>query len=466
MAVKGVKGLKSEHAVCLWIPLYALRCEEERRPDLVDRPTAVLTPEDSRRIWQASSLARRQGVKPDLTVSQAIGLCPALALLEPDPVFYDEQFAKLLLRLENVSPVIEPAELGRVYVGTDGLEGLYGSPKMQLEIIEEAAAARQRGGAAEEPVAGAAGVAGNSICHAAAGSGGAGGGAAACEGEGGSGAAAGGRVRGGGTARLGWARGKFTAWVAATKATPGNPIIVPDGERVAFLRAQPVAALPLHPDNHRRLQQLGLKTLGDLAALPEAAVVAQFGREGRAAWRLAAGAFDEPVTGKLRPQPIVASLNYPSPVADRGMLAHTIGVLIEHALRDPRRTGWRVQTVRVRASLEQGASWMIEAMLKDPAALRERIHAPLLTHLERTPPTGAVESLAVEFTAFARGTDELQLFARDAVAAARAGRRRALRAAAREIHQRLKRHMLYRVVEVQPWSRLPERRYALIAFEP
>jgi len=26
--------------------------------------------------------------------------------------------------------------------------------------------------------------------------------------------------------------------------------------------------------------------------------------------------------------------------------------------------------------------------------------------------------------------------------------------------------MLYRVVEVQPWSRLPERRYALIAFEP
>jgi len=227
-----------------------------------------------------------------------------------------------------------------------------------------------------------------------------------------------------------------------------------------------VAALPLHPDNHRRLQQLGLKTLGDLAALPEAAVVAQFGREGRAAWRLAAGKLDEPVTGKARPQPITASLDYPSPVADRGMLAHTIGVLIEHALRDPRRTGWRVQTARVRAALEQGASWMIEAMLKDPAALRERIHAPLLTHLERTPPTGAVESLAVEFTAFARGTDELQLFARDAMAAARAGRRRALRSAAREIHQRLKRHMLYRVVEVQPWSRLPERRYALIAFEP
>jgi nucleotidyltransferase/DNA polymerase involved in DNA repair len=413
----------------------------------------VLAPEDSRRLWQASALARRQGVKPGLTVSQAIGLCPALALLEPDPVFYDEQFAKLLMQLENVSPVIEPAELGRVYVGTDGLEGLYGDPRGQLEVIERALAAGQRGSEAEQSAAG------DAICHTAAGSGRAGGGAATGGADGGSRAAACGM-------RLGWAKGKFTSWVAATRATPGSPIIVSDAGRGAFLKSQPVAALPLHPDNHRRLQQLGLKTLGDLAALPEAAVVAQFGREGRAAWRLAAGKFDEPVTGKVRPQPIVASLDYPSPVADRGMLAHTIGVLIEHALRDPRRTGWRVQTVRIRAALEQGASWMIEAMLKDPAALRERIHAPLLTHLERTPPTGAVESLAVEFTAFARGTDELQLFARDAVAAARAGRRRALRVAAREIHQRLKRHMLYRVVEVQPWSRLPERRYALIAFEP
>jgi nucleotidyltransferase/DNA polymerase involved in DNA repair len=416
--VAAVKGWRSDHAVCLWIPNFPLRAEEARRPGLANRPTALLAPEDTRRIWQTSPLARRQGVQPGLTVSQAIGLCPTLALIEPDPVFYDERFATLLLRLEDVSPVVEPAELGRAYVGVDGFEGLYGAPKRVIEIIEQAAAAGQRGSEAAVK------------------------------------------------SRLGWARGKFTAWVAATRAMPGSPIIVSDEGRLGFLRSQPLGALPLDPDNHRRLQQLGLKTLGDLAALPEAAVIAQFGREGKAAWRLASGLMDEPVQGRARPQPIVASLDYPTPVADRGMLAHTIGVLIEHALRDPRRTGWRVQTVRVRAALEQGASWLIEVMLKEPAALRERIHAPLLTHLERTPPTGAVESLAVEFTAFARGTEELQLFAQDAAAAARAGRRQALRGAAREIQNRLKRSVLYRVIEVQPWSRLPERRYALIAFEP
>jgi protein ImuB len=439
-------SLTSDHAACVWIPLFPLRCEEGRRPDLIDRPAAVLAPEDSRRIWQASSLARRQGVRPGHTVSQAIGLCPTVALLEPDPVFYDEQFAQLLLRLERVSPVIEPAELGRAYVGVDGLEGLYGAPERVVEVI--AAAAEQQSGRAAE-----------SSCRPAAGERGGNGVAAAGEVEGGDRAAA-------AAVRLGWAKGKFASWVAAARAKPGAPVIVADAERIAFLQTQPIAALPLDPDNHRRLSRLGLKTLGDLAALPEAAVVAQFGREGRAASRLAVGTFDEPVRGRARPEPIVATLDFPAPVADRGMLAHTIGVLIEHALRDPRRTGWRVQTVRVRAALEQGASWMSEVMLKEPAALRERILAPLVTRLEQAPPTGAVEHLAVEFTAFSRGTDELQLFARDAAAAARAGRRRALRAAAREIQSRLRRQVLYRVIEVQPWSRLPERRYALIAFEP
>jgi len=76
-----------------------------------------------------------------------------------------------------------------------------------------------------------------------------------------------------------------------------------------------------------------------------------------------------------------------------------------------------------------------------------------------------VERLEVEFTAFAAGATELQLFARDAQAAARARRRRALRTAAQEIKLRVKRSLLYHVIEVQPWSRLPERRYALIDFD-
>src|SRR2546428_2124621 len=233
--------------------------------------------------------------------------------------------------------------------------------------------------------------------------------------------------------RVGWGKGKFVAWVAATRAKPGGAFIVPPGEEGKFLAAQPVAVLPLDPDAHRRLPQLGLRPLGQLAALPEEAIVSQLRRAGRRWWRLAAGATAEPVVGRVLPEPISVSLTFFTPVADREMLVLALERLIERALRHPRRTGWRVQAVRARAELERAASWLAEATLKDPSADRDHIAAPLKTRLAQAPPAGAVERLVVEFTAFAPGTTQPQPFARDASAAARAARRPAPRRAVPEI---------------------------------
>jgi len=428
--------LTSDSAACCWIPLFALRCETARRPELAALPVALVGPDDTRRVWQVSPLARHTGVKPGMTVSQAIGLCPTLKLCEPDPVHYDEQFSRLVAALSEVSPVVEPAELGRAYVGTDGLERLYGSPQQIVEAIQVRSAECGMRNFSEgsfaprtSPVHSALRIPHSAL-------------------------------------RVGWGKGKFLSWVAATRARPGAAVIVRPGEEGEFLAAQPLAVLPLDPDTHRRLRQLGVKTLGALVALPEEAVVSQFGGVGRQLWRLAAGLVSEPVVGRVAPEPIVAALTFFTPVGERDLLAHALDKLVDRALGDPRRSGWRVQVVRVHAELEHGASWLATATLKDPSATRERIAAPLKTQLERSPPAGAVERLVVEFTAFAPGTAELQLFARDASAAARAGRRHALQSAAREIALRIRRPMLYHVIEVQPWSRLPERRYALIDYEP
>ena len=440
--------LASDSAACCWIPLFALRSELARRPEIASLPVALVAPDTARppRVWQVAPLARRAGVKPGMTVSQAIGLCPALKLCEPDPVHYDEQFARLVAALVTVSPVVEPVELGRVFVGTDGLEGLYGSPEGIIEAVQMRSA---ECGMRKLP---------NAEC---------GMGNAECKDKRREANDPSLKFRNPHSAfRIGWGRGKFVSWVAATRARPGSAVIVQPGEEAKFLASQRLAVLPLDPDTHRRLLQLGVKTLGALVALPEEAVVSQFGRAGRRLWRLAAGLVSEPVVGRVVPEPIVAALTFFTPVGERDLLAHALDKLVDRALGDPRRSGWRVQVVRVHAELEHGASWLVEATLKDPSATREHIAAPLKTQLERSPPAGAVERLVVEFTAFAPGTAELQLFARDAGAAARAGRRRALQSAAREIALRIRRPMLYHVIEVQPWSRLPERRYALIDFEP
>ncbi len=429
----------SSLAACVWIPLFPLRCEEARQGGLANYPTALLAPDTTRKLWQVSSLARHAGVKPGMTVSQAIGLCPTLRLIEPDPVHYDERFSSLLSSLNDVSPVVEPAELGLAYLGTDGLAGIYGSRHKIIEAI------RQTVRPSDRP-----------------------------------------------TVRLGFGRGKFTAWVAASRAKPGDAIVVAPGEEQKFLASQPIAVLPLDSDIHRRLRLLGLRTLGALAALPEAAVTAQFGALGRRLWRLAAGRIAEPVEGRNAPEPIVAALTFFTPIGERELLVHSLDQLIARALKHPRRIGWRVHAVRLRADLESGQmdsdagrgaaccaptneyhaitnrSWLVNVLLKDPTADAGRIGAPLKTRLEQSPPTGAVERLILEFTAFAPGTTELQLFARDAQAAARAGQQRALQSAAREIRMHVKggRANLYHVIEVQPWSRLPERRYALIDYEP
>ena len=403
----------SSLAACVWIPLFPLRCEEARHEGLAGFPTALLAPDTTRKLWQVSSQARHTGVKPGMTVSQAIGICPTLRLIEPDPVHYDEQFATMLSALTEVSPVVEAGELGLVYVGVDGLQGIYGSAEKIVQALRQAVRPSDRQ-----------------------------------------------------TVRLGWGVGKFTAWVAASRARPSEAVVVPLGHERDFLASQPIAVLPLEADLHHRLRRLGIRTLGMLTTLPEAAITAQFGTTGKRIWQLAAGRVIEPVQGRVEPEPIAAALEFFSPVGERELIVHALEQLIARALKHPRRIGWRVHALRVRAELEGGGSWLTAHLLKEPTADAGRIIAPLKIRLEQSPPTGAVARLVLEFTGFAPGTTELQLFARDAQAAARAGQQRALRSAAREIRLRVKRAALYHIIEVQPWSRLPERRYALIDFEP
>src|SRR3989442_3555305 len=280
--------LTSDTAACCWIPLFALRCETARRPELASLPLALLAPDDTRRLWQVAPLARRAAVKPRMTVSQAIGLCPALKLCEPDPVHYDEQFARLVAALVTVSPVVEPVELGRAYVGTDGFERLYGSPQQIVKEIQMRSAEcgmRNFSEGAFDPRA--------SLIHSAF------------------------RIPHS-ALRVGWGRGKFVSWVAATRAKPGEAVIVPVGGEAKFLASQRLAVLPLDPDTHRRLLQFGVKTLGALVALPEEAVVSQFGRAGRRLWRLAAGPGSGPGGGPGGAPPVPGPPPVFPPAAGRG----------------------------------------------------------------------------------------------------------------------------------------------------
>ena len=126
------------------------------------------------------------------------------------------------------------------------------------------------------------------------------------------------------------------------------------------------------------------------------------------------------------------------------------------------------------AHLEGGGSWFVETILREPTSIRERIAAPLRAKMAISPPPKAVETLLLELTDFGAPSTQIGLFDRRSETGRAASGHdfnqgevpAKLRDAIKELKLRLGHSPLYRVVEVDPWSRIPERRHALLSFDP
>src|SRR5262249_10093192 len=95
------------------------------------------------------------------------------------------------------------------------------------------------------------------------------------------------------TASVGVAPNKFLAKLASDFGKPDGCVILPPDKVQAFLTPLPVGRLwGVGAKGERRLHDLGVRTVGDLAALPERTMVEHFGDSGRHLWQLAHGQDD------------------------------------------------------------------------------------------------------------------------------------------------------------------------------
>lgn len=80
------------------------------------------------------------------------------------------------------------------------------------------------------------------------------------------------------TARIGIADDRFTAWVAAAHSgqEEGGVITVPRGGSAAFLAPRPLSLLAISSEVQHMLEALGVRTLGEFAALPAPSVARPF----------------------------------------------------------------------------------------------------------------------------------------------------------------------------------------------
>jgi protein ImuB len=259
-----------------------------------DSLTAVV---HANRVVACSAAAQAEGVRPGLRRREAQGRCPELELLAHDPARDARAFEPVLVAVEQLTPWVEVLQPGECAFPARG-------------------AARYHGG---EP---ALAVTVTAAVH------------AALEGRGG--------------CQVGIADGTFAAALAAR-----HQAIVPPGGSRAFLAPLPVATLD-RPDLADLLVRLGLRTLGDLAALPGADLATRFGAEGARAARLAGG-LDEHPRGARRPPPDLRVAAELDPPADRvDVAAFTAKTLADDLVARLDRLGLACTRLRIEARTDQG----------------------------------------------------------------------------------------------------------------
>ncbi len=406
---------------CALIPRLSLTSALGGRRGMVGRPLALAPqPGGPQVVGEVSGTAEAHGVRAGMRLGEALSRCPSLVLVAADPVRAEAAWEESLRRLETIGAAVEPAQPGEAYFALEPLRGIHGEPGVIL------ARARRALGA---------------------------------------------------PARLGAGPNRISARAAAMRMRARRPpLLLSDAAARRMLAGLPVAALRgrLAQGGWRALadhdapgseaeeascidcfERLGVRTLGELAGLPAEAIADRFGDPGLRALELARGA-DEPLRPRRVREQLAERLELPE-AASGQQLERALGLLAERLLSHPSRGGRTIRKLRIEARLAAGGGWRTDVTMRTATAGAERLRLALAPRLLKLPgPAAALALRALELgppggeqAALASPTEE---------------RRARLGEAVRQTRAAAGRDAVLKVLEVDPHSRIPERRAILTPF--
>jgi nucleotidyltransferase/DNA polymerase involved in DNA repair len=302
------------------IPYFSAAVARRDCAGLGEAPLVLVGPEG--RVVGVSAEAAACGVGPGMTARAAEVRCPQARLWEADVARCRKELETLFESLERASPTVEPHGWGAAYVDLGDLAR--GQDDAVALCGQIGQAVRRDLGGALDPA-------------------------------------------------LGWDSTKFTAQAAARHTRPGRLRAVAAARERDFLRPLSVEMLPLEAETVQALQFLGLRTLGQYAALPPAAVWQQFGRAGKLAQRCARGEDDRPVIPRWQAMRRQGAVEFESPLVEQARLITALRYLVAPMVDELVGGLQACGQIRLTAQFDDGPAREKERTFSPPAANEGRI---------------------------------------------------------------------------------------------
>jgi len=387
---------------CVLLSHFHLQCEVKRHPAIKDSAALVVYAAGSQKLVLDYSPCLK-GMQADMPLQEALSKYGEADLIPADVPYYNSVFNQIQDALEEKCPLVEGAGLGCIYLGIDGLEWVYPDSAALFGAIREAIPAEFN----YQP---------------------------------------------------GIAMGKFPSYMAAFSSHPGSHRIVSGGteEMGLFLKDFPCDVLPVSWQNKKRLTDFGLSTLGQVASLPPGPLQSQFGPEGKRIWELARGMDEEPLHPRHSEETIEESLELPSvAVSLEAIMAAVDSLLARALLRDGVR-GRGIRNLILWAQVQGLGYWERSVSFKDPATGARQALSRIKHLLQSSPVPGPVEQMGLRISGFCQERGRQGSLFSDTRA------QEQLQEDIKQMELRLGMGpQVFRVREVEPWSRIPERRQAL-----
>ena len=315
--------------------------ERQRRPDLAGNPVVVgRSLGNTCIVVSASAEARSAGVSEGITVRHAQRLCPDAAIVKANASLYREVFDQVLWILSKYSPLLEPHNSDAAFLDVTAVRRLFGGP---VKIAKEAAACI----GAETGLGVSIGIATNKLVAQLAG--------AECG------------VRSAESVspspqpsplkgeryfdRPGYSSvAKVSGFESGDRSAICNLQsairVVSPAKEEAFLSPFPVESLRGVGDKTaRRLNDLGVRTIGELARVPERLLVKQFGAIGKTLYRHARGIDYSRVESAFPPEVIIIEHTFPQGVQEPAEIEAALAIMAEKLSRQLKTGGRSARTV-------------------------------------------------------------------------------------------------------------------------